>query len=143
MSTLQVPGITGTRLATVKNTGPNFTTTSTTFVDITGMTTGTIQVPGPIRIRWSFGSLNNNTANGGLTIAIAEDGTPIDQAGGLVNLASAAFIAERTFEHTSVTPGSHTYTLQVRAIFSGTVTVTMNDGTGTNTGPGLLVVEVI
>lgn len=151
--TLTLPNnaIAGTALATTAITlgyaqiTSNFTTTSTTFVDVTGLTT-TVTVPaGGRRVQIEIQATGiNNSATGIWNIALVEDGTVIQQ-WYLNEPTATANNTPLSVQFSKVpTAGSHTYKVQV-ATTAGTVSISAGTTSGTvlTPGPSSIIVKAV
>lgn len=123
------------------------TTTSTSFVDATGLSS-TVTVPAGGRdVEVTFkGILQNNTSISFWVVAILKDGTLVDQMYANVATANYNFPLQWSYKDTAPTAGSHTYKIQFASDNSGH-TVTIFAGTISSTpgtpGPAYILVKAI
>ena len=110
----------------------DFTTTSTTPVDVTGLST-TVNTGGPVIIEVFAPGWKNSGANGGILVSVWEDSTQVAVvAGNFINLASASEPMIGKVRRVP-TVGAHTYKVTAQATISGTVTINANTGVAANT----------
>jgi hypothetical protein len=111
---------------TVTRTAGDVTTTSTTLVDLTGMTLTKITATGKVQI-WFSGSFRNDGSNVDMYWAFDVDGTPtgelVDQEGGANNWRNISFHHQTA----ALTAASHTFKVQWRV---GSGTGTFNAASG-------------
>lgn len=112
----------GVELGYANVTASTVTSSSSSYADISGLSTTVTVGTRPIEISFSAPSADNNAANGGVSVAILEDGALIGACGSLFNLASAQVSLNRTLRR-APSAGSHTYKCQLKRVFAGTVTL--------------------
>lgn len=116
------------------------TRASTTFADVSGLSTTVTVGSRPIQIEFSCGNASNNGANAGVAVKILAGTSTI---GGLQTFFTAANVStplNRRIRHAPAA-GSYTYKVQLATVFAGTATVKADSGT--TYGPASIsVVEV-
>lgn len=111
------------------------TTASTSYGDVSGLTTTVTVGTRPIIVIFDCSYVANTIALGGVAVRILEDGVAIGVVSQLINLPGALLPFHRELRRAPAA-GSHTYKAQVKAAFGGTVTIKAD--TGENAGPASL-----
>lgn len=110
----------------------DFTTTSTSWVDVTGLAITAPSTTRPIVVEFNVGSVYNSSGTGGVAIRILEDGSPIPGGAGASSLdadASAGNPMTR-IRRRAASGASRDYKVQAKALFGGTVTLIGAGDTG-------------
>lgn len=118
----------------------DFTTTSTSLVDVTGLTTSVVVATRPIVVR--FEAVLGSSVSGGIgSISLFEDGTQIATIPYAQNGGAQARVARAVRRAPSA--GSHTYKAQATVTPFGSGTLTVYGDSGSPVGPSSIqVVEV-
>jgi hypothetical protein len=110
----------------------NFSTTSTTLVDVTGLTVTVDVGTRPVIIWFSCGYANTTAAVSGYEISILEDGVGIGNAKAVGNAIAEGYAVTRMIRRAPAA-GSHTYKIQARTVAAGTLSIAAD--TGASYGP--------
>jgi hypothetical protein len=104
------------------------TRAATSYADVAGLSVTVTVGTRPIVIEFDCPNAYNSNANGGVGVAILEDGVVIATASTLINSANAAVPLARSVRR-APSAGSHTYKIQLKTGFSGTATLKADSGT--------------